>query len=103
MRLIFLLLIFSSIAFERYASDLEAQKSFLIKNVAKNQTARITREIVISGPCVANNRQLIHTCNRLKKGSSDTNSKSDEPISISKIYYLQTFVKKLEEYDNYPD
>ena len=103
MRFIFLLLIFSSFAFVRNATDLESTKSFLVKKLAKNQTTRISREIVISGPCVANNRQLIHTCNRVKKGSRDTNSKSDKPISISRIYYLQTFVKKLEEYENYPN
>ena len=46
MRFIFLLLIFSSFAFVRNATDLESTKSFLIKKLAKNQTTRISREIV---------------------------------------------------------
>ena len=55
------------------------------------------------GPCEANNNQLIHTCERAKQGPKDVKSISNKPITMSKIYYLGTFVNKLEEYENYPD
>ena len=71
----------------------------MLKNVAKKQTTRISREIIIVGPCEANNHQLISTCNKVKKGSKKSNS--DKPISMDKIIYLGTFVKKLEQYENY--
>ena len=46
--------------------------------------------------------QLIYTC---KGQESQTGEKlgSNEPIKLEKIYYLGTYVKKLEEYKNYPN
>ena len=72
--------------------------------MAKEESLRISSEINISGACVANSPnkgQLINTC---KGQESQTGEKlgSNEQIKIGKIFYLGTFVKKLEEYKNYP-
>ena len=50
----------------------------------------------------ANKGQLINTC---KGQESQTSEKlgSNEQIKIEKIYYLGNFLKKLEEYKNYPN
>ena len=51
---------------------------------------------------MANKGQLINTC----KGQESQNGEklgSNEQIKIRKNYYLDTFVKKLEEYKNYPN
>ena len=75
--------------------------SFSQKN-GKEESLRISSEINISGACVANKGQLINTC---KGQESQTGEKlgSNEQIKIGKIFYLGTFVKKLEEYKNYPN
>ena len=69
--------------------------------MTKEESLRISSEINISGACVANKGQLINTC---KGQESQTGEKlgSNEPIKLEKIYYLGTYVKKLEEYKNYP-
>ena len=78
----------------------KALKTF--KKMAKEESFRISSEINISGACVANKGQLINTC---KGQESQTGEKlgSNEQIKIEKIFYLGTFVKKLEEYKNYPN
>ena len=70
--------------------------------MAKEESLRISSEINISGSCVANKGQLINTC---KGQESQTGEKlgSNELIKIGKIFYLGTFVKRLEEYKNYPN
>ena len=70
--------------------------------MTKEESLRISSEINISGACVANKGQLINTC---KGQESQTSEKlgSNEPIKLEKIYYLGTYVKKLEEYKNYPN
>ena len=70
--------------------------------MTKEESLRISSEINISGACVANKGQLINTC---KGQESQTGEKlgSNEPIKLKKIYYLGTYVKKLEEYKNYPN
>ena len=69
---------------------------------AREDSARVSNEINVSGECIANKGQLINTC---KGQESQTGEKlgSNEQIKIEKIYYLGTFVKKLEEYKDYPN
>ena len=83
-------------------SEFENQITHLVKKMAKEESLRISSEINISGACVANMGQLINTC---KGQESQTGEKlgSNEPIKLGKIYYLGTYVKKLEEYKNYPN
>ena len=83
-------------------SEYENQITHLVKKIAKEESLRISSEINISGACVANKGQLINTC---KGQESQTGEKlgSNEPIKLGKIYYLGTYVKKLEEYKNYPN
>ena len=83
-------------------SEFENQITHLVKKMAKEESLRISSEINISGACVANKGQLINTC---KGQESQTGEKlgSNEPIKLEKIYYLGTYVKKLEEYKNYPN
>jgi len=82
------------------ASDQLAKTAYLIRNITAKQTKKISNEIKKTGPCEANNQQLIATCS--KHGAKNIKG-GDKPITIEKIYYLGTFVKKLEEYDNYPN
>ena len=97
--LIFFLITLSSIGL---CSEYENQITHLVKKMAKEESLRISSEINISGACVANKGQLINTC---KGQESQTGEKlgSNEPIKLEKIYYLGTYVKKLEEYKNYPN
>ena len=83
-------------------SEFENQITHLVKKMTKEESLRISSEINISGACVANKGQLINTC---KGQESQTGEKlgSNEPIKLEKIYYLGTYVKKLEEYKNYPN
>ena len=83
-------------------SEFENQITHLVKKMAKEESLRISSEINISGACVANKGQLINTC---KGQESQTGEKlgSNEPIKLEKIYFLGTYVKKLEEYKNYPN
>ena len=83
-------------------SEYENQITHLVKKMAKEESLRISSEINISGACVANMGQLINTC---KGQESQKGEKlgSNEPIKLGKIYYLGTYVKKLEEYKNYPN
>ena len=91
-----------SIGSSAYCSEYENQITYLVKKMTKEESLRISSEINISGACVANKGQLINTC---KGQESQTGEKlgSNEPIKLEKIYYLGTYVKKLEEYKNYPN
>ena len=99
MLIVFFLITLSSIGL---CSEYENQITHLVKKMAKEESLRISSEINISGACVANKGQLINTC---KGQESQTGEKlgSNEQINIGKIFYLGTFVKKLEEYKNYPN
>ena len=95
--IVLFLVLFSSVGI---CSENENQITHLVNKMVKEESSRISSEINISGPCFANKGQLINTCrgqeNAKKLGS-------DEPIKLEKIYYLGTYVKKLEEYKNYPN
>ena len=95
----FFLITLSSIGL---CSEYENQITHLVKKMTKEESLRISSEINISGACVANKGQLINTC---KGQESQTGEKlgSNEPIKLEKIYYLGTYIKKLEEYKNYPN
>ena len=97
--MVFFLITLSSIGL---CSEYENQITHLVKKMTKEESLRISSEINISGACVANKGQLINTC---KGQESQTGEKlgSNEPIKLEKIYYLGTYVKKLEEYKNYPN
>ena len=102
MRFIFIFLFLVSFGSIVYCSKYEKRISHLVKKYTKEESIRISSEINISGACVANKGQLINTC---KGQESQTGEKlgSNEPIKLGKIYYLGTYVKKLEEYKNYPN
>ena len=102
MRFIFIVLFLVSFNSIGLCSEYENQISHLVKKMTKEESLRISSEINISGACVANKGQLINTC---KGQESQTGEKlgSNEPIKLDKIYYLGTYVKKLEEYKNYPN
>ena len=102
MRLIFIVLFLVSFSSNGLCSEYENRITHLVKKMAKEESLRISSEINISGACVANKGQLINTC---KGQESQTGEKlgSNEPIKLEKIYYLGTYVKKLEEYKNYPN
>ena len=102
MRFIFIVLFLVSLKSIGLCSEYENQITHLVKKMAKEESLRISSEINISGACVANKGQLINTC---KGQESQTGEKlgSNEQIKIGKIFYLGTFVKKLEEYKNYPN
>ena len=93
------LIIFSTFAF---SNEIEEKITRLVKKYAREESTRVSNEINVSGACIANKGQLINTC---KGQESQTGEKlgSNEQIKIEKIYYLGTFVKKLEEYKNYPN
>ena len=97
--MVFFLITLSSIGL---CSEYENQITHLVKKMTKEESLRISSEINISGACVANKGQLINTC---KGQESQTGEKlgSNEPIKLEKIFYLGTYVKKLEEYKNYPN
>ena len=97
--IVYFLITLSSIGL---CSEYENQITHLVKKMTKEESLRISSEINISGACVANKGQLINTC---KGQESQTGEKlgSNEPIKLEKIYYLGTYVKKLEEYKNYPN
>ena len=97
--IVFFLITLSSIGL---CSEYENQITHLVKKMTKEESLRISSEINISGACVANKGQLINTC---KGQESQTGEKlgSNEPIKLEKIYYLGTYVKKLEEYKDYPN
>ena len=99
MRFIFIVLFLVSFGSIGYCSEYEKQITRLVKKYAKEDSSRISNEINITGACNANKKQLINTC----KGFEQTKRGGDKPISLSKIYYLGTYVKKLEEYKNYPN
>ena len=103
MRFIFIVLFLVSFGSVSMAFDKSEETAHLIRKITRSQSTRISNEIVKVGPCEANNQQLIHTCERAKQGPKDVKSISNKPITMSKIYYLGTFVKKLEQYENYPD
>ena len=102
MRFILIVLFLLSLNSIGLCSEYENQITHLVKKMTKEESLRISSEINISGACVANNGQLINTC---KGQESQTGEKlgSNEPIKLEKIYYLGTYVKKLEEYKNYPN
>ena len=102
MRLIFIVLFLVSFSSNGLCSEYENRITHLVKKMAKEESLRISSEINISGACVANKGQLINTC---KGQESQAGEKlgSNEPIKLEKIYYLGTYVKKLEEYKNYPN
>ena len=102
MRFIFIVLFLVSLNSIGLCSEHENQINHLVKKMTKEESLRISSEINISGACVANKGQLINTC---KGQESQTGEKlgSNEPIKLEKIYYLGTYVKKLEEYKNYPN
>ena len=102
MRFIFIVLFLVSLNSIGLCSLYENQIIHLVKKMTKEESLRISSEINISGACVANKGQLINTC---KGQESQTGEKlgSNEPIKLEKIYYLGTYVKKLEEYKNYPN
>ena len=93
------LITLSSFAF---CNEIEVKITRLVKKYAREDSARVSNEINVSGACIANKGQLINTC---KGQESQTGEKlgSNEQIKIEKIYYLGTFVKKLEEYKDYPN
>ena len=102
MRYIFIVFFLITLSSIGLCSEYENQIAHLVKKIAKEESLRISSEINISGACVANKGQLINTC----KGQEwQTGEKlgSNEQIKIEKIFYLGTFVKKLEEYKNYPN
>ena len=102
MRFIFIVLFLVSLNSIGLCSEYENQITYLVKKMTKEESLRISSEINISGACVANKGQLINTC---KGQESQTGEKlgSNEPIKLEKIYYLGTYVKKLEEYKDYPN
>ena len=102
MRYIFIVLFLVPLNSIGLCSEYENQITHLVKKMTKEESLRISSEINISGACVANKGQLINTC---KGQESQTGEKlgSNEPIKLGKIYYLGTYVKKLEEYKNYPN
>ena len=81
--------------------DKSDKTAHLIRKITRSQSTRISNEIVKVGLCEANIHELIHTCQRAQQGPKDVKSISNKPITMIKIYYLGTFVKKLEEYENY--
>ena len=101
MRYIFIVFFLITLSSIGLCSEYENQITHLVKKMAKEESLRISSEIKISGACVANKGQMINT---YKGQESQTGAKlrSNEQIKIGKIYYLGTFVKKLEEYKNYP-
>ena len=102
MRFILIVLFLVSLNSIGLCSEYENQITHLVKKMTKEESLRISSEINISGACVANKGQLINTC---KGQESQTGEKlgSNEPIKLEKIYYLGTYVKKLEEYKDYPN
>ena len=102
MRYIFIVFFLITLSSIGLCSEYENQITHLVKKMTKEESLRISSEIKISGACVANKGQLINTC---KGQESQTGEKlgSNEPIKLEKIYYLGTYVKKLEEYKNYPN
>ena len=102
MKFIFIVLFLVSLNSIGLCNEYENQITHLVKKMTKEESLRISSEINISGACVANKGQLINTC---KGQESQTGEKlgSNEPIKLEKIYYLGTYVKKLEEYKNYPN
>ena len=102
MRFIFIVLFLVSLNSIGLCSEYENQITHLVKKMTKEESLRISSEINVNGACVANKGQLINTC---KGQESQTGEKlgSNEPIKLEKIYYLGTYVKKLEEYKNYPN
>ena len=100
MRFIFIVLFLVSFGSIGYCSEYEKQITRLVKKYAKEDSSRISNEINITGACNANKKQLINTC---KGFESQKTIGSDKPMSLSKIYHLGTYVKKLEEYKNYPN
>ena len=100
MRYIFIVLFLVSFGSISLCSEYEKRISHLVKKYAKEDSSRISSEINITGACIANKEQLINTC---KGFESQKKIGSNEPIKLSKIYYLGTYVKKLEEYKNYPN
>ena len=102
MRYIFIVSFLITLSSIGLCNEYENQITYLVKKIAKEESLRISSEINISGACVANKGQLINTC---KGQESQTGEKlgSNEPIKLEKIYYLGTYVKKLEEYKNYPN
>ena len=102
MRFILIILFLVSFGSIVYCSKYEKRISHLVKKYTKEESIRISSEINITGACVANKGQLINTC----KGSESQKGErlgSNKPMSLSKIYHLGTYVKKLEEYKNYPN
>ena len=99
MRFIFIILFLVSFGSIGYCSEYEKQITRLVKKYAKEDSSRISSEINILGACIANNEQLINTC----KGFESQKIGSNKPMSLSKIYHLGTYVKKLEESKNYPN
>ena len=53
------LITLSSIAF---CNEIEEQITRLVKKYAKEDSARVSNEINVSGACIANKGQLINTC-----------------------------------------
>ena len=99
MRFIFIVLFLVLFGTNSLCNEYENGITHLVKKFAKEDSSRISSEINKSGACNANKKQLINTC----KGFEPTKRGSDKPISLSKIYYLGSYVKKLEEYKNYPN
>ena len=102
MRFILIILFLVSFGSIVYCSKYEKRISHLVKKYTKEESSRISSEINITGACVANKGLLINTC----KGSESQKGErlgSNEPIKLGKIYFLGTYVKKLEEYKNYPN
>mgnify|MGYP001564415393 CR=1 FL=1 len=99
MRFGFVVLFLVSFGSISLCSEYEKRITHLVKKYTKEDSSRISSEINITGACNANKKQLVNTC----KGFEPTKRGSDKPISLSKIYYLGTYVKKLEEYKNYPN
>ena len=100
MRYIFIVFFLITLSSIGLCSEYENQITHLVKKMAKEESLRISSEINISGACVAK-RQHVQS----KGQESQTGEKlgSNEQIKIGKIFYLGTFVKKLEEYKNYPN
>ena len=69
----------------------------LLKNLASEQSKKITAEINEIGPCRAWAGALISTCKESMKGGSK--EVIGPPITLEKIYFLSTVVKKSQEYD----
>ena len=102
MRFNFFVLFLVSFGSISLCSEYEKRISHLVKKYANEESSRISSEINITGACVANKGLLINTC----KGSESQKGErlgSNKPMSLSKIYHLGTYVKKLEEYKNYPN